>query len=182
MRTSAFLCRRSAGLKVASYFRANSTPPRQLFFRSLSTSQDNDDIGDTLVKRVSQSLKGYREEIAGSALLLSISGGLDSVACAAILIRLNALEPAWQFNLNVIHFNHGLRPESVEEAQFVADFARKHQLPFHLCEASPEQVTRWSQEGGGTQESARDWRRSESARVLRELPTVSGQRFVVVNA
>jgi len=182
MRASAFLCRPSAGLKVASYFRAKSTPPRQFTLRSLSTLQDSVDFGDTLVKRVSQSLEGYREEIAGSTLLLSVSGGLDSIACAKILIRLNALEPSWQFHLNVLHFNHGLRPESVEEAQFVAEFAREHQLPFHLCEASPEQVTRWLQERGGMQESARDWRRTESARVLQELPTVSGQRFVVVNA
>ena len=180
MRASAFLCRHT-GLKVAPPFRASSSPLLWRLRRSYSTPQDSVDLGGALVKRVGQSLEEYRDEIAGSALLLSISGGLDSIACAKILIRLNELEPAWQFGLHVIHFNHGLRPESIEEAQFVADFAREHQLPFHLCEASPEQVTRWSQKSGGMQESARDWRRAESGRVLQGLSSVSGQRYVVVN-
>jgi tRNA(Ile)-lysidine synthase len=91
----------------------------------------------------------------------------------------NALEPAWRLSLHFIHFNHGLRPESAEEALFVAALARDHQLPFHLCESTPNQVREWSREGGGLQESARDWRRAESARVLAGLASVSGERFVV---
>ncbi len=54
--------------------------------------------------------------------LIGVSGGRDSVAL------LHALR-AWGFEkLVVCHLDHGLRPESADDARFVADLAKEHRL------------------------------------------------------
>ncbi len=98
---------------------------------------------------------------SGSLLLLCVSGGCDSVALLRLLAGLKALN-RWQ--LYVLHFNHRLRPEADEEAGFVRDLALEHELPFTLKSAghlSPEQP--------GLQARAREWRRSESLKLMKSL-------------
>jgi len=121
----------------------------------------------------------------GSTFLVCVSGGLDSTALLRLLRQACGCDG---FNLEVIHFNHGIRKESCEEAEFVRDLAAAHGLPFHLREASSEQVAQWTT-SGGMQRSAREWRRREAAALLPdlELPRSSsalssqfkGERYVV---
>lgn len=58
----------------------------------------------------------------GGLLLVGVSGGPDSLA---LLDALDALG----FNLMVAHLDHGLRPESQAEADFVSAEAQKRELP-----------------------------------------------------
>jgi tRNA(Ile)-lysidine synthase len=59
-----------------------------------------------------------------SRYIVAVSGGVDSVTLLDMLARLTDHE------LVVAHFDHGIRPNSAEDAQFVADLAKKYGLPF----------------------------------------------------
>lgn len=58
-------------------------------------------------------------------LLLALSGGGDSMALFYLLI-----ESGWPFE--VAHVNHGWRAESGEEAAYLEQLCRTHQISFHL--------------------------------------------------
>jgi len=64
----------------------------------------------------------------GQRVLVAVSGGPDSVALLHLLYR---LRPELGLELGVAHFDHGLRPDAVEDARFVADLARELGLPCH---------------------------------------------------
>ena len=57
-------------------------------------------------------------------LLVAVSGGVDSV------VLLDTLVKSKDYDLIVAHFDHGIRPDSKDDAQFVAELAAKYQLPF----------------------------------------------------
>lgn len=129
-----------------------------------------------------EQLLGPCEVQRSSRLILCVSGGLDSMALLHILagLRQKCL-PALQ--LHVAHFNHKIRAESDEEARFVADWAAKYELPVALHEMP---VADFGRKGGGNgngsiQAWARDWRRSETVRLLREQPSSAGSGVVTAH-
>jgi tRNA(Ile)-lysidine synthetase-like protein len=69
--------------------------------------------------------RGEAEALAGSRILLAVSGGGDSVALLAFLC---ALAPSLELHLSVAHADHGLRPESAEDAAFVRELCRHYDL------------------------------------------------------
>jgi tRNA(Ile)-lysidine synthase len=56
--------------------------------------------------------------------VVAVSGGVDSVA----LLRLLARRP--DLRLTVAHYDHGIRPDSVEDRRLVQKLAREYGLPF----------------------------------------------------
>jgi tRNA(Ile)-lysidine synthase len=74
-------------------------------------------------------LSSSPERSAGSRVILAVSGGADSVALASGWHEIHA-GSAQQWIIAT--FDHGLRPESANDAQFVADLARKQNVPFFL--------------------------------------------------
>lgn len=62
----------------------------------------------------------------GSALLVAVSGGADSVA---LLRLLHALAPHYPLTLTVAHLDHAIRAESGTDAAFVVALSRTLQLP-----------------------------------------------------
>lgn len=78
-------------------------------------------------------LAGVRATIAthrllprGSRVVVAVSGGPDSVA---LLHVLRALQPTLKLSLHVAHLDHGLRPESGQDADFVRALAQRWRLP-----------------------------------------------------
>ena len=70
---------------------------------------------------------------AGDRVAAAVSGGADSVALLCLLLELRA---ELGIVLSVAHVNHQLRgEESDEDARFVAELARQHQLELHVREA-----------------------------------------------
>ncbi|WP_456431852.1 tRNA lysidine(34) synthetase TilS [Thermosulfuriphilus sp.] len=65
----------------------------------------------------------------GQKILLAVSGGPDSMAMLDVFRR---LEKPWNLKLGIAHFDHRLRKESREEAEFVKQSAEKYHLPFSL--------------------------------------------------
>jgi len=89
----------------------------------------------------------------GDRVLVAVSGGPDSVA---LLHLLNTLAPHMAFTLGVAHLNHGLRPETQDEADFVDTLARNLALPFH-CETQDVAAYR-KRHGLSLEEAAREVR------------------------
>ena len=62
--------------------------------------------------------------------VLAISGGIDSVVlldktATDLDFRRNSFNDAiWPTDFTVAHFDHGIRPDSVQDAEFVAKLAK----------------------------------------------------------
>ena len=98
---------------------------------------------------------------SGSKLILCVSGGSDSIALLHLCHQLNRL---FRWQLHILHFHHGLREESDEEARFVRDLSQRLNLEFHL------RTTRnFQPETSGLQEKARNWRRVEAFKLREEI-------------
>ena len=89
----------------------------------------------------------------------AVSGGADSVA---LLFMLSCLAPRSGFSLSAVHVDHGLRPESGEDAAFVMRLCEKLGIPCKLeigesgghgfsdgsgmcMEGWPERAVRWAE-------------------------------------
>lgn len=59
-------------------------------------------------------------------LVVAVSGGIDSVVLLDTLVKTGGNE------LIVAHFDHGIRSDSADDAQFVAGLAKKYNLPFEM--------------------------------------------------
>ena len=98
---------------------------------------------------------------SGSNLILCVSGGSDAIALLHLCHQLNRL---FRWQLHILHFHHGLREESDEEARFVRNLSQRLNLEFHL------RTTRdFQSETSGLQEKARNWRRTEALKLREEI-------------
>lgn len=156
--------------------------PRSAGVRLLSTPPS---AAANLPTRVQGILERDQLIPAGSPLLVSVSGGADSVALLRVLL---ALSPRWRWRLHAVHFNHGLRPESKAEEAFVRSLAEEHSVPLHVRRLPPSWADHDEEPGelghpedgtfsdgavgsggGGLQQRMRVWRRSESLAILAKL-------------
>jgi tRNA(Ile)-lysidine synthase len=64
--------------------------------------------------------------VPGDRVLAAVSGGPDSVALAALLLKLRDEMP---LEVRLAHFDHRLRPESGQDARFVDGLARRWVVP-----------------------------------------------------
>ncbi len=81
-----------------------------------------------LTERVEESIRAKGLFRDGGAILVAVSGGLDSMVLLQLLVR---LAPAHRWRLAVAHFNHQLRgPASDADERLVERTAKKLGLPF----------------------------------------------------
>jgi len=64
--------------------------------------------------------------------VLAVSGGVDSVALLDLIVS-KIQDPRSKILLTVAHFDHGIRPDSASDADFVRDLAKKYELPFETA-------------------------------------------------
>ena len=102
-------------------------------------------------------LRGRELVLPGQRGLVLVSGGADSMA---LLQMLHALREPLQLRLEVVHFDHGLRPESGRDAEWVAAQAGKLELPAHIVRTEHLAALQ-----SGVQAAARAWRRTETERL-----------------
>lgn len=93
---------------------------------------------------------------AGASLTVALSGGADSVALTRLL---HQLAPHFPLLLSAAHFNHGLRPESDEDENWVRDFCAGLGLP---C------LTQKAQGTPAPGDSLHDWARNARWAFLEE--------------
>lgn len=72
-------------------------------------------------------------DLQNQSLLLAVSGGVDSLS---MLLIFKALQQKLNLKLEVAHLDHGLRPGSQREAQWVAAVSRQLGLPCHVRQVS----------------------------------------------
>lgn len=70
-------------------------------------------------------------ELAHKKILVAVSGGADSVA---LLRALTIYAPSCELQLAVVHVNHGIRPESAGEAEFVKALCHQVNVPLYMHE------------------------------------------------
>ncbi len=81
----------------------------------------------TLPMRVLEVIKRERLWADGDAVVVAVSGGLDSTVLLELLV---ALQGAHRGVLSVVSFDHGLRPAATHEVAVVGRVARAHGLDF----------------------------------------------------
>jgi tRNA(Ile)-lysidine synthase len=99
--------------------------------------------------------------LPGEIVLVSVSGGPDSICLLHALDRLRRL---FKISLEVFHFDHGLRRDSANDAAYVRRTTGKLKFPFHLERADERPDPKASPE-----QWARDARRAATSRVLRDV-------------
>ncbi len=104
----------------------------------------------------------------GELILAAVSGGPDSIAMLHCLSRLAG---EFQFKLHVVHINHGLRPESKEEAEFVSEFAKSLGIGVSVHELGGKTLRH-----GSLQEWAREARRQV---LLEECKVLGGAKIAL---
>lgn len=103
-----------------------------------------------MIARLEKHIKKYDLLQKGERLLLTVSGGKDSVCMAHLLAKLD-------FPLAIAHCNFGLRGEESDGDQyFVKSLAEQLQIPFFFKRFETEKYARWK--GISTQMAARDLR------------------------
>lgn len=98
-----------------------------------------------------------------AALLIAVSGGLDSVCLAHLL---HGLAARLGIDHHLAHVDHGLRPESAEDAAFVARLAAAWAAPFHQTRLDP---ARLRSDPTGLEAAARQARYAFLRSVAREI-------------
>jgi tRNA(Ile)-lysidine synthase len=91
-----------------------------------------------LLEQVLKTITRYNMFQPGHRVGVAVSGGADSVFLLHALVE---LAPRWNLNLSVLHLDHGLRgEESLGDARFVQELARRLKLPAHCAESSVAQL------------------------------------------
>ena len=100
-----------------------------------------------LLKKFKSNIEAFPELKENDRVLVSVSGGVDSVA---LLVLLNELD---LFQLITVHINHKLRQESDFDEQFVKDMSRDLNIPFRSKTLDPKSKSR--------KQSIEEWGRKE---------------------
>lgn len=108
-------------------------------------------------------------------MLVGVSGGCDSVVLLHVLA---GLTPTCGLNLHVVHVDHGLRPDSSEDAAFVRQLAAALGCPCHVVTLDPQALT---SHGDGVEAAARRARYQAFFRIASNV-TPCGQVPVIAVA
>lgn len=82
--------------------------------------------------------------VRGKRLLIALSGGADSVALAALLAE---AREAFALALYAAHIDHGIRPESADDAEFCRALCARLDIPFLCARLDVPAKARDSREG-----------------------------------
>ncbi len=105
--------------------------------------------------------------------IVAVSGGPDSVALLRGLAALKR-QAGGEGRLIVAHLNHHLRPEADEDSRFVAELAKRLELPFEGGNAAVAELA--ARQGDGVEVAAREARYS----FLRQTAEKFGARYVAM--
>ena len=88
--------------------------------------------------RVLEYCKKHKLLNMGDHIVVGVSGGADSVCLLFVLL---ALQKEYDLSLHVVHVNHGIRPEAMEDAAYVEGLCQEKSLPFTcVCRDIPSEA------------------------------------------
>lgn len=119
-----------------------------------------------LVHLLEQQLRDDSIVPSGKAVLLAVSGGLDSMVLLDLVVR---LQPTFRWTVHVAHFNHQLRGRASDADE---NLVRKHcsakGIPFHSARWTAEEMS-GAIRAHGVEMAAREARQSFLAAVARSV-------------
>jgi tRNA(Ile)-lysidine synthase len=121
-----------------------------------------------VLERVTATAREHEMFLPGQTVLVSVSGGPDSVCLVEALVRLRRL---FKVRLEVFHFDHQIRSGSGRDADYVRRLAARLKLPFHLREAR-------SKPARG--ESVEAWGRAQRRWYLGQVVRESGAQRIAI--
>lgn len=133
-----------------------------------------------VLERVTKTAREHQMFREGDLVLVSVSGGPDSVCLFYSLWYLRRL---FKIRLEVFHFDHRLRKDSAKDADYVRRLAERLKLPFHLRAAEDRPAKRVSVEAWATvarMNAANDVRRAIGAALVAEGHTLDDQAETVL--
>jgi tRNA(Ile)-lysidine synthase len=114
-----------------------------------------------VLQRVTATSRAFDMFTPGDLVLVCVSGGPDSVCLVESLVRLRRL---LRIRLAVLHLDHGLRPDSGADAEYVRRLATRLGLPFEHVVAAGSPAR-----GTSVEAWAREQRRTAALAVAREM-------------
>jgi tRNA(Ile)-lysidine synthase len=97
-----------------------------------------------LRRAVDRTLRQYPFGLEGATLVCGLSGGADSVALLDVLVDLARVRG---FRVVAGHLDHGLRPDSADDAAFCAQLCARLGVPFETARADVRGRARLRREG-----------------------------------
>ncbi len=94
----------------------------------------------------------------GDKIIVSLSGGIDSMSLCCLLLD---FREKIDLDFHWVHFNHGLRSESENEAEFIRDFSQKKNIPVTIV--NTEELNGQKD----MQNRARQWRYENLNRIMK---------------
>ena len=110
---------------------------------------------DKLFHQFEESLKSFSSLSKNNKIIVSVSGGVDSIVLLTLLVEVN------DFQLIVAHINHNLRDDSESDEKFVKDLSKKLDLPFYCKSLKPDNRDK--------KYSIEEWARLERYAFLEEI-------------
>ena len=133
-----------------------------------------------VLERVTRTAREHDMFRPGDTVLVCVSGGPDSVC---LLYSLWDLRRLFKIRLEVFHFDHRLRPDSGNDAEYVRRLAGRLGLPVHLRVAEDVPGKRMSVEAWATLargNAANEVRTAIGARIVAEGHTLDDQAETVL--
>ncbi len=96
--------------------------------------------------QIHRGLRGRSLLLQGCGVVVAVSGGQDSIALLKLLVD---LQPQWHWRLWAVHCDHRWRPDSAENAAFVANLCQNWGVPCQVITAETQPTT---------EAAARQWR------------------------
>ncbi len=110
----------------------------------------NRDATDAALRQIRAGAGFDMRTLAGTRLLVALSGGPDSVA---LCFCLRVLADQCDLSLRAAHLDHGLRPASSADARFVETLCEAWSIPLTVGNADVAALA--AERGGGVEEAAR---------------------------
>lgn len=105
-----------------------------------------------------------------------VSGGADSLCLLFMLLEIRKRLP---LTIHVVHVNHGLRKEAVEEGLYVEELCKKHQISFTLVEKNVDEIAR--NRHISTEEAGREVRYEAFEQVLNEYANGKNGKIAIAH-
>lgn len=121
-------------------------------------NQENNPDWTILHTIVHQTLRQRQLVSKNDRILVAVSGGQDSLCLAKLLLDLRR---KWHWQLAIAHCDHGWRPDSTANAEYVGQLADDWDLPFYLATAG-------AHSGINSEAKARQWRYQVLTEIARE--------------